>query len=121
MKHFWRMFLQNSEYTSEAGIVAQQAIPPPCVWCKNLQWALVYVPVAPLSIQLSAWEGRGGWPKTLNPAPTGKTERSSWLLPTDGLSFGCHNHLERETAEGFLCLSFPLCKICFLNLSKANL
>ena len=63
------------------------ANPPPVL----APWVLVpvgvpdSVPAAPLPVQLSAvaWEGSGGWPKCLGPAPAWETRRSTWLLALD--------------------------------------
>ena len=43
------------------------------------------VPVAPLPVQLSAvpQECRGGWPRSLGPAPAWETRRGTWLLASD--------------------------------------
>ena len=41
--------------------------------------------VTPLPVQLSvvARECSGGWPRSLGPAPTWETRRSTWLLALD--------------------------------------
>ena len=79
-------FLKNNN--SQAGAVAQQGNPPPTAMAHQVL-VLVGVPdsipVAPLPGQLSAMarEGSGGWPKSLGPAPTWETRRSTWLLASD--------------------------------------
>ena len=86
-------------------------------------WVLVPVgvpdsgPLAPLSVQLSAvaWEGSGGWPKSLGPCThVGDWEEApgSWLwsgvAPAIAAIWAVNQGME-DSASLCLCLSVTLC------------